>query len=422
MSFPTLVASAGAAGSTTNGTSYTASIPDGSNVSGRRIIVTLAADGIPVWTWPSGWNVVTSSINPSNNGKIEIAYHDTDGTEGYPATGATISLTASTTEQFAHDARLISGHDPAIAPEASTAATGNSTAPNPTTVTPAGGSKDYLWLACAAWDNGAANCTAFPAGYGNTQSFNNGSTTGCGVGVGVRTNTAASEDPGAFTLDVAEQWSAFAISVAPAAAGAPVTMTPGVGDVTLDGFAPTFGLPVTMLPGVGDVTIDGFPPIFGSGAPVTMAPGVGDIALAGFAPTFGLPVTMLPGVGDLAVAGFAPTFGLPVTMAPGVGLVFIEGFAPTFDTGVVVVPPAQPAAGGFMRILYTEEAKRRRRKKRPEEVVIEVESLKGPQPLPEPVSRETRPLKGLPRAVVVELTEDDDEEDILFLMHLLAEL
>jgi hypothetical protein len=222
--------------------------------------------------------------------------------------------------------------------------------------------------------------------------------------------------------------------------------SPGTGQLVLTGFAPTVLTPRTVLPGLGQLTLTGFAPTVLT--PRTVTPGVGQLTLTGFAPTVLTPRTVTPGVGQLVLTGFAPTVLTPRLVTPGVGGLTLTGFAPTVIIGnsvvvqagkadltltgfaptVIVSGQQAPAAGGFMRILYTDEARRKpRRKRRPEEEeLIEAEPLKGPPELPAPVSRDTRPLTGLPRRaappVVVVLDEDVDEEDLMVLMHLLAEL
>jgi hypothetical protein len=122
----------------------------------------------------------------------------------------------------------------------------------------------------------------------------------------------------------------FAPTIDFTAAG--ITISPGRGEITITGFAPTIGLPITVTPGVGEVTIAGFAPTL----PTIVAPGRGEITIQGYAPTIGLPVTVRPGVGSVVISGFAPT--LPRVVAPGVGAVSITGFAPTIGLPVTVSP------------------------------------------------------------------------------------
>jgi hypothetical protein len=120
-------------------------------------------------------------------------------------------------------------------------------------------------------------------------------------------------------------------------AGSGVTVEPGVGALTLTGFAPTIGTPVTVNPGTGALVFTGFAPVISSGPTIT--PGTGELVLTGFAPTIGLPVTITPGTGELAITGFAPSITTAsVTVTPGTGELVLTGFAPTIGLPVTVSP------------------------------------------------------------------------------------
>lgn len=219
MAAPSIIAAASTR-NTTNQTTLTVNIPDGSNVAGRRIVLALNLDNQQAPTFPANWNQVgTFGEGASSNGRMYVFYKDTLGSEGYASTGATISVTVGTTDGFASVAFLISGFDTGTAPEAtfvSPASTGN---PDPPTLSPTGGSKDYLFLAFAGFDGSALNTptiTGYPANYGLNQTTQApGFANGCGAAGAGRQLTAASDDPGAFTLSGAEQRSAATVAVHP---------------------------------------------------------------------------------------------------------------------------------------------------------------------------------------------------------------
>jgi len=217
----------------------------------------------------------------------------------------------------------------------------------------------------------------------------------------------------------------FAPTVVIAPVGSSVLAQPGVGQLTLTGFAPTVLTPQKVLPGVGALTLTGFAPTVLT--PQKVQPGVGALTLTGFAPTVLTPRTVQTGLGALTLTGFAPTVVVAPASSvglaqPGVGQLTLTGFAPT-----VVIAPAQNASG-FRRILYTEdEPTRRRRKKRPEpEQIVETVSLPEQPPLLPGVRITPSPRITLPKVktvVVVELDDEvDDEEALMVLMHILAEL
>jgi Concanavalin A-like lectin/glucanases superfamily len=120
--------------------------------------------------------------------------------------------------------------------------------------------------------------------------------------------------------------------------------SPGVGTLTLTGFAPSITQPQTAGPGVGSLTLAGFSPTVAQ--PQTAAPGVGSLALAGFAPTVAQSVNQqaAPGVGSLTLSGFAPTVSQPQTAAPGVAALTLTGYAPTVGLGQNVQPGAAALA------------------------------------------------------------------------------
>lgn len=114
--------------------------------------------------------------------------------------------------------------------------------------------------------------------------------------------------------------------------GLPQTIVTGLGSLVLTGAAPTF--PTTLLPGTGSLILTGLAPSIGT--PVTVVPGLGALVLTGQPPTF--PRTILPGVGQLILSGFAPTLGLPQTLRPGLGLLVLDGFSPSFASGTTLQP------------------------------------------------------------------------------------
>lgn len=82
-------------------------------------------------------------------------------------------------------------------------------------------------------------------------------------------------------------------------------------------------------PGVGVLTLEGFAPTIAIQAPnVTVTPGTGVLDLVGFAPTVLTPIVVLPDVGTLSLAGFAPTVLIATLVQPGAGVLTLAGFAP----------------------------------------------------------------------------------------------
>ena len=111
-------------------------------------------------------------------------------------------------------------------PEYSTVATGTSNAPDPSTVTPAGGSAEYLWLAAfymageeADDDTWCNSAPSTPGAFGNltqkTTGTSGAASTNCEVAAADYTSTAASCDPGAFNTDQSLAWRAYTVAISP---------------------------------------------------------------------------------------------------------------------------------------------------------------------------------------------------------------
>lgn len=99
-------------------------------------------------------------------------------------------------------------------------------------------------------------------------------------------------------------WGPQVLIETPTTAGA-IVVSPGVGVLTLTGFAPTIKTPRVVLPGVGVLTLTGFAPKVIIG--IVVKPGVGALTLTGFAPTVLTPRVVKPGVSVLVLTGFVPT-------------------------------------------------------------------------------------------------------------------
>ena len=205
-------------------TSHTVNLA-GSASSGNLLLVQFyISGGSPAGTitWPSGGGAFTEFFTGTNgNNKLAWAYRQADGTEG-----STITVTTSTSHKSAHRAFRITGHEiPATqAPESATAATGSSTTPDPGSLSPTGGSKDYLWIAGTA--QAADDATAGPTSYTDLNTARASSSVTCATAE--RTLTAASEDPGAFTIPTGA-WIATVVAVHPAGAFTTAVISEGVG-------------------------------------------------------------------------------------------------------------------------------------------------------------------------------------------------
>ncbi len=208
--FPTVAATTGGT-QTTPTTTHTVNLPAGVT-NGDLLVVIFGTDIAPVVTWPSGWTVIVST-NHAGFLQTEVASRFADGTEG-----ATITVTTDAAVPSAHNSYRITGHDAATAPQGAIV-DGVDDLPDPPALTPAWGSADTLWLAVT--NKGDAALTGYPANYTNGTDFS--ITGGHGVASARRARTAASENPGPFTLAATAGWVAATVGVrpSPVAAGVP---------------------------------------------------------------------------------------------------------------------------------------------------------------------------------------------------------
>ncbi len=219
MAFPTIESSTD---STTNSntTTHTVSYPATVDA-GDLLVCFFCSDGVETVSYPGAWvHLFEKVTSGGTNITISVGWLEAAGTED----GGTFDITTGSSERSVQKLYRITGaEDPDTqAPEyAVTAATPTSANPDPPSVTPTGGAKDYLWLPMCGWDNNTfTTATGAPSGYSLEQNTLNNSQ-GSGVGIGEQEINAASEDPGTFTLDNARRQASATVVIHPvAAAGA----------------------------------------------------------------------------------------------------------------------------------------------------------------------------------------------------------
>ncbi len=214
MAFPTVANT-----NTTNGTGATANAAvnlPASIKAGQLLIVLHRCSAAGAHGYPAGWNELFDDASDGSTNQTSCAWRKADGSEG-----ATITVT-QTSSKFASLAYAIDGAEsPTVQPpEFATLVTGSSTIPDPGTVTPTGGSKDYLFLWMGGWEGEQTSPPASqPTNYTNPIGADSGTagvvTTNCRVASARRTNTATSENPGTWTISVTDDWTATVIAVHP---------------------------------------------------------------------------------------------------------------------------------------------------------------------------------------------------------------
>lgn len=204
MAFPVVEATNGG-GNDNLDTSHTINLP-ASIAADDLLIVFICTNEATTFTFPEGW---TELFSESESGYTELGgyYRIADGEEG-----ATINVTTSENQCSAHTSYRISNYYGT--PECGTAATDTSTTPDPPNLAPSWPGQEQLWLAVCGY-NDDWGITAYPANYtdgltyGSVYSALNKAT----VGSARRELDAASENPGAFTIDNSERWVANTIAI-----------------------------------------------------------------------------------------------------------------------------------------------------------------------------------------------------------------
>lgn len=218
MASPTIVSSA-----TTAGSAVASPVPINlpASISSGDLLVALIRLGTNATiTFPGGWNALKNEVPDSDSDTVAIAWREADGSEG-----ATFDLTVSASAKAAAIVYRITGaEDPDTQPpEVTTVATGSSADVDPPSISPTGGSKDYLFLALGtSGAGGATGSNTWPSNYddGQATASSTGGTSGSRSSVygAGRELTASSDDPGTFTLGAGRVWSAYTVAVHPAAA------------------------------------------------------------------------------------------------------------------------------------------------------------------------------------------------------------
>ena len=202
-------------------TTATVNLPSGIT-SGDLLMIFIRAGGgnsSTFITWPSGWNELIQDASDNSDDVAGIAYRKADGSEG-----STVDLTFGSAHAFSAVAMRITGaQDPGTqAPEYAESFTSSpATSIDLPSLSPSGGSNDYLWLAIAG-SGGPANDppTSIPTNYTAELNATQG-TTGdkTDLYTAYRQLTASSEDPDTY-VSTNGNWMAFTVAVYPAA-GAP---------------------------------------------------------------------------------------------------------------------------------------------------------------------------------------------------------
>lgn len=208
----------------TASSSWTVNLPATIAAGNLLVVFIRMAASATVSTFTGYTALVSNETGDATDDVTYIYYRWADGSEG-----STIGVTMSTTVKGAAIAWRVTGaENPATqVPQNSTVANFTTVAntANPASISPTGGSKDYLFLAIAGCDGEGE--TFSHGTYLNVQNTNSGTAgavaTNCCIGGGSLQKTTATEDPAAFThAAAATGGNAYTIAIHP---HAPVTFT-----------------------------------------------------------------------------------------------------------------------------------------------------------------------------------------------------
>ena len=267
MAFPTVETTAESA-TATAGTNHVITLPSG--IAAGNLILILMDIGSTAATINAHADYSELLDENAGNG-LKILYRYATGGESNP-TLVTSASTRSATIAYRISGAALSGRLPEFA---AATATGTSTTPDPPTVTPTGGAKDYLYIAFfgmageEADDDTWANTP--PTDYLPSPPLQKscgtaGTNLGGLIAAASRQVNASSANPGTFAVDVSAAWRAQTIAVHPIATVAlavatatfeAVALTPVPGQVTvaLEPATASFA-GVALSPVPGQVTVE----------------------------------------------------------------------------------------------------------------------------------------------------------------------
>jgi hypothetical protein len=227
-------------GSTAADTSHSITLP-ANIVAGNLLMVFFATDGDNTIT---NWGGFTELFSESNGtaASLHVGYKTAVGSD-------TLTITTSVSEPGSYACYRITGHSTSQIPEVSTGQWGiNDINPNPDSLTPTGGAKDYLWIAVEGNDD-KDTVAAWPLPDNNLEATG-GSNGDCNIGVCSDELNQATLDPGTFTLDNAEQWVACTVAVHPVAGLTHYDIVPDPGAFSFAGTAADLLRGYLIVPGV----------------------------------------------------------------------------------------------------------------------------------------------------------------------------
>jgi hypothetical protein len=311
----------------------------------------------------------SATINSLTDWQEILDENVANGLKIFRYTGAGVpsnpTFTSSAATRSASVAWRISGADESVTPQIGTTATGTSTTPNPPSVTPSAGAKDYLFIAFFGMAGEEADDDTWvnspPTNYLPSLPYQKaagtaGTNLGGLIGAAYRElNTASAEDPGTFSVDVSAAWRAQTIIIHPATSGG-ITVDGTVGTGLWTGVAGTVVMGSTTVNGtVGSALWSGV-----AGTVVlagkTVNGTIGSALWTGVAGTVVMGGTVVNGtIGSALWSGVAGDVevGAPIVVNGTIGTGLWSGVAGTVVLAGAVVNGAAAAVGQWSGVAGT---------------------------------------------------------------------
>ena len=332
---------------------WTVNLP-GSIASGDLIVIWLCNQGAANFNLPSGYSwLLQNRAQPTSGDVLSIIYKRSAGGE---AGTLSVDLTAAV-KGAAIAWRITGAADPATqAPELSSAhdTTGSNSA-NPPSISPTGGSKDYLFLVLGEMDG--ENATGFSHSvYVNDQTPNSGTAGAAGtnlwIGGASRQATTATEDPATWTHGLANSGvTAYTVAIHPAGAQA-YTLDCQPGSYSVTGAAATLARGLFMSADPGSYAVTGFATTLARGFTINAVPG--SYAVTGSAATTVATRVLSADPGAYTVSGAAVTLARGLFLSADPGSYAVSGAAASIVAGRAIAadPGSYALTGADATLVY----------------------------------------------------------------------
>jgi hypothetical protein len=171
------------------------------------------------------------------------------------------------------------------------------------------------------------------------------------------------------------------------------------------------GSNATASPGVGSLSLQGFAPTVVAQQNVTVAPAIDTLVLTGLAPTVSTTgsATASPGTGALVLQGYPPTVTVPVSVSvsPGAGALTITGYQPTISTAEPIEGPLADTHDGISRTNWKAREDRGQKSRDELREIIRAavtQAIGGPAPMPSMPAPtiDPKPLSGAARKQIAQ--------------------